>query len=83
MTEREWSQEEIDGDGEQPMICPVTQQPCLTEQDEFCDDYGCARQAGMDIDGKYNFADDFAKSIDFAYDHIRKRKANGGKGWRE
>jgi hypothetical protein len=33
--------------------------------------------------GQYDPADDFAKSIDFAYDHIRKRKANGGKGWRE
>jgi len=33
-------------------ICPVTQQPCLTEQDEFCEDYGCARKAGIDVDGE-------------------------------
>jgi hypothetical protein len=33
-----------------PLICPVTGQPCLTEQDEFCDDYGCARKAGIDVD---------------------------------
>lgn len=31
-------------------ICPVTCQPCLTEQDEFCEDYGCARKAGIDVD---------------------------------
>lgn len=31
----------------------------------------------------YDAEDDFAKSIEFAYDHIRARKANGGKGWRE
>jgi hypothetical protein len=56
--------------------------------------YANGRVEGLDDKGKcivinriprqqYNFADDFAKSIDFAYDHIRKRKANGGKGWRE
>lgn len=39
---------EIDED--EPFICPVTSQPCLTEQDEFCEDYGCARQAGIDVD---------------------------------
>lgn len=38
-------------DDDQPFICPVTQQPCLTEQDEFCEDYGCARKAGIDVDG--------------------------------
>ena len=31
----------------------------------------------------YNAEDDFAKSIDWAYEHIRERKAKGGKGWRE
>jgi hypothetical protein len=35
---------------EQPMVCPVTCQPCTTEQDEFCEDYGCARKAGIDVD---------------------------------
>jgi len=34
-----------------PFICPVTSQPCMTEQDEFCEDYGCARKAGIDVDG--------------------------------
>ena len=33
-----------------PFICPVTGAPCLTEQDEFCEDYGCARKAGIDVD---------------------------------
>ena len=33
-----------------PLICPVTCQPCATEQDEFCEDYGCARKAGIDVD---------------------------------
>lgn len=47
---REWSQDEIDADAEPPMICPVTSQPCMTEQDEFCEDYGCARKAGIDVD---------------------------------
>jgi len=28
----------------------VTGAPCLTEQDEFCEDYGCARKAGIDVD---------------------------------
>ena len=32
---------------------------------------------------QYDFKDDFAKSIDVAYEAIRERKANGGKGWRE
>ena len=35
---------------EAPFICPVTGQPCVTEQDEFCEDYGCARKAGIDVD---------------------------------
>lgn len=47
---RQWSQDEIDDDGEPPLVCPVTCQPCLTEQDEFCEDYGCARKAGIDVD---------------------------------
>jgi hypothetical protein len=33
-----------------PFICPVTCQPCTTDQDEFCEDYGCARKAGIDVD---------------------------------
>lgn len=33
-----------------PLICPVTCQPCVTEQDEFCEDYGCARKAGINVD---------------------------------
>jgi hypothetical protein len=47
---REWTQQEIDDDGDLPFICPVTCQPCTTEQDEFCEDYGCARKAGIDVD---------------------------------
>lgn len=39
-----------DPEDDDVMICPVTGQPCLTEQDEFCDDYGCARALGFDID---------------------------------
>lgn len=35
---------------ESAMICPVTGQVCMTEQDEFCEDYGCARKAGIDVD---------------------------------
>jgi hypothetical protein len=37
-------------DDYQPFVCPVTCQPCTTEQDEFCEDYGCARKAGIDVD---------------------------------
>lgn len=45
------AREEDDSDyGEPPIICPVTCQPCTTEQDEFCEDYGCARQTGIDVD---------------------------------
>lgn len=36
--------------GELSMICPVTCQPCTTDQDEFCEDYGCARKSGIDIE---------------------------------
>lgn len=32
------------------IICPITKQPCMTEQDEFCGDYGCARKAGYSVD---------------------------------
>lgn len=45
-----WTQDEIDDDAGLPFICPVTCQPCMTEQDEFCEDYGCARKAGIDVD---------------------------------
>jgi hypothetical protein len=54
--QREWTQDEIDRDctgDDEPFICPVTQQPCLTEQDEFCEDYGCARKAGIGVDGEW------------------------------
>jgi len=44
------TQDEIDDNMGQPLVCPVTGAPCLTEQDEFCDDYGCARRAGIDVD---------------------------------
>lgn len=49
-----WSgpKEQSDTDMEKPLICPVTGQPCLTEKDEFCDDYGCARKAGIDVDNE-------------------------------
>lgn len=47
---RQRSQDEIDSDMGQPFICPVTCQPCMTEDDEFCEDYGCARRAGIDVD---------------------------------
>lgn len=50
MAVRDWTQDEIDEDMGLPLICPVTGSPCLTEQDEFCDDYGCARKAGIDVD---------------------------------
>lgn len=46
--EREWTQDEIDAENP-PFICPVTLQPCLTERDEFCEDYGCARKAGINV----------------------------------
>jgi hypothetical protein len=37
-------------DDEPPFICPVTGQVCMTEQNEFCEDYGCARLNGIDVD---------------------------------
>lgn len=39
-----------DDDEGNPIICPVTGQICMTEEDEFCEDYGCARLAGIDVD---------------------------------
>lgn len=42
-----YNQQQIDDDMGPPFICPITDQPCLTEQDEFCEDYGCARKAGV------------------------------------
>lgn len=42
--------DEANEDQEPPLICPVSSQPCVTEQDEFCEDYGCARKAGIDVD---------------------------------
>lgn len=50
MPPRDMTQDEIDEDMGLPLICPVTCQPCTTEQDEFCEDYGCARRAGIDVD---------------------------------
>lgn len=50
VVERQWTQDEIDSEFDLPFICPVTDQPCMTEQDEFCEDYGCARKAGIDVD---------------------------------
>lgn len=44
-----------DNEGDLPFICPVTCQPCTTEQDEFCEDYGCARKAGIDVDRDLNW----------------------------
>src|SRR6185437_12376997 len=41
--------EHWEDDSDLPFICPVTCQPCTTEHDEFCEDYGCARKAGMDV----------------------------------
>lgn len=38
-------------DDDHAMICPITGTYCMTEQDEFCEDYGCARKAGIDVDG--------------------------------
>ena len=43
--------DEEESEFDTPFICPVTGTPCLTEQDEFCEDYGCARRAGIDVDG--------------------------------
>lgn len=43
--------DELDND---IMVCPVTGQPCMTEQDEFCEDYGCARKAGHDVDQEWS-----------------------------
>lgn len=31
-------------------VCPVTGNPCMHEHDQFCEDYGCARKAGIDVD---------------------------------
>lgn len=43
-------EQDDDDHDELPLICPVTGAPCITEQDEFCEDYGCARNAGIDVD---------------------------------
>lgn len=43
--------DDYDRFSEQPTVCPITCQPCVTEQDEFCEDYGCARKAGINVDG--------------------------------
>jgi len=43
-----------DAETDPPFICPVTLQPCLTEQDEHCEDYGCARKAGIAVDDEWS-----------------------------
>jgi hypothetical protein len=45
------------------------------------DCHGDEAPAPVDDDKPYNGADDFAKSIDVAYEAIRERKAAGGPGW--
>lgn len=37
-------------DEEDVMICPVTGNVCMTEHDQHCEDYGCARKAGIAVD---------------------------------
>ena len=37
----------MDYDDDPPMICPVTGSYCVRA---FCDDYGCANQAGVPVD---------------------------------
>jgi len=34
-------------DGEPPARCPVTGRPCEGDLAYLCDDYGCARKAGL------------------------------------
>lgn len=34
-------------DDDPPMICPATGEPCVRA---FCDDYGCANNAGVPVD---------------------------------
>lgn len=46
--------EHCDPDGDQVFICPVTLQPCMTERDEFCEDYGCARKAGIMVEDEWS-----------------------------
>ena len=48
-----WNGDDDRDYSDEPFVCPVTQQPCMTEQDEFCEDYGCARKAGIDVDGEW------------------------------
>lgn len=43
-------QEDIDIYGVEQIFCPVTQSVCIHDEDQFCDDYGCARLAGIDVD---------------------------------
>ena len=33
-----------------PFICPVTGNVCMTKHDQHCEDYGCARKAGIAVD---------------------------------
>lgn len=41
-------------DDDDVMICPVTLQLCLTERDEHCEDYGCARKAGIAVTDEWS-----------------------------
>lgn len=73
---------------------PVRQQPqLLTQQSQFFTDFALLGQhafkqandeskigLGHSSD-TYDADDDFAKSLDVAYEHIRRRMANGGPGW--
>jgi hypothetical protein len=36
-----------DDDIDSAMICPATKEPCIRS---FCDDYGCANLAGVELD---------------------------------
>lgn len=46
--------DQCDPNADQVFICPVTLQPCMTEHDEYCEDHGCAREAGFDVDGEWS-----------------------------
>ena len=74
--------------------CPNPLNEALQPLFDYALDSGIADEIGADamfelvhktfnetIDDYYNGEDDFAKSIDWAYEQIRKRKAEGGPGW--
>lgn len=41
-------------DDDDTMICPVTGNPCMTEHDQHCEDYGCARSAGILVEDEWS-----------------------------